>query len=67
MLPERQRDDDDWKRLSKAMTEIGGRTFIAAGQRNAEAIFDLGGELYQACLACHQRYLIDDQPDLMMQ
>ena len=67
MRPDRQRDDEDWGRLSEAMTEIGRRTFIAAEQRDAEAIFDLGGELYQACLACHQRYLIDEQPDLMMQ
>ena len=67
MLPGRARDEDDWKHLSQSMTEIGRRTANAAERRDAEAIFDLGGELYQACLACHQRYLIDDLPDLPVQ
>jgi hypothetical protein len=63
MLPGRARDEGAWKGMSRAMVDIGARTAHAAERRDAEAIFDLGGELYTACLACHQRYAISGQPD----
>jgi hypothetical protein len=60
MIPGRARDDDEWIAMSRALIEIGHRASRAAQARDADAMFEIGGDLYEACLACHQRYWIDD-------
>jgi hypothetical protein len=60
MLPGRAVDQDEWKMLSRALVDIGLRASRAAEAQDSDAMFEIGGELYEACLACHQRYWIVD-------
>jgi hypothetical protein len=46
----------DWIQFSKALVEIGKRAEKAAADKNGEAVFEVGGTMYNVCSACHQAY-----------
>jgi cytochrome c551/c552 len=48
--------DADWIRYSQALHAAGMKAFAAAEAKDKQAVFDTGGELYQACVACHRQY-----------
>lgn len=50
----------DWNKFSSALTAAGQLATLAAQKQDADALFDAGGHIYQACLACHNQYLIED-------
>ena len=56
MMEGRARDRDEWMRLSRAMVDAGTRAARAAESRNPAAVFEAGGQLYEACTACHSAY-----------
>lgn len=47
---------EDWMKFSKALVEIGQRAEKAAVDKSSDAIFDVGGTMYNVCTACHQVY-----------
>ena len=51
----------DWNRYSKELISSGKLAVAAAEQQNADRLFDAGGAAYQACLACHNQYLVDQE------
>jgi mono/diheme cytochrome c family protein len=59
MLPGRERNSEDWREYSQALTRLGVLTMAAADAKDDAAIFDLGGQLYNVCVACHQSYAPD--------
>jgi len=61
ILPGRGPQDDEWIRLSKSLAITGQLAFNAAQARDANALFDAGGDIYQACLACHEKYLAPNE------
>ena len=56
MMEGRARDRDEWMRLSRAMVDAGTRAARAAETRDAAAVFEAGGQVYEACTACHSAY-----------
>ena len=56
MIGERAQDQADWMTLSQGLVDAGKLALIAAQSRNPDQIFNIGGEVYGACDACHQRY-----------
>ena len=56
MMEGRARDRGEWIRLSRAMVEAGTQAARAAETRNAAAVFEAGGRMYEACTACHSAY-----------
>jgi hypothetical protein len=47
----------DWMQFSQALSQIGMKAEKAATDRASEdAIFDIGGTIYNVCTACHQVY-----------
>ena len=56
MMEGRARDRDEWMRLARAMVDAGTRAARAAETRDAAAVFEAGGLLYEACTACHSAY-----------
>lgn len=58
MMPARTNGEPDWVELSNAMTDVGLQLQEAAQRQDPDAIFDLGGNLYNVCVACHSRYWI---------
>ena len=46
----------DWNEYSRGLIHAGKHAMAAAEQQDADALFDAGGQVYQACLACHEQY-----------
>ena len=59
MMPGRSAGPD-WNEYSSRLTAAGKQAMAAAERQNADELFDAGGRIYQACLACHSQYLVDD-------
>ena len=58
LIDPRMRDRREWVALSRALVEVGARARDAAEARDATRVFDVGAEVYQACVNCHSQYLI---------
>jgi hypothetical protein len=48
----------DWDEFASGMTQIAEGALAASEARDADALFDLGGQLYNVCVACHQQYAV---------
>lgn len=53
----RARTDEAWARFSRQLTEAGAAGMGAAKARDADRVFETGGEVYNACFACHAKYI----------
>ena len=58
MLDGRAVDNDQWMATSRAMADAAASVLEAAEAKDVEAYFDAGGALYEACTACHSKYLV---------
>ena len=59
MLGPRAKDDGEWMRASQALIETGTAAMRAAEAKNADELFTVGGDMYSACLNCHQKYMAE--------
>jgi hypothetical protein len=48
----------DWIAYARGLHATGRQAMAAAEARDADALFEAGGQLYQACVACHTRYWV---------
>ncbi|HEV8331264.1 MAG TPA: hypothetical protein VGQ22_07595 [Steroidobacteraceae bacterium] len=58
MLDGRAVDNDQWMATSRGMADAAATVLEAAEAKDVEAYFDAGGALYEACTACHSKYLV---------
>lgn len=58
MIGNRARDTGEWIRYSQAMIDVGIRTVKAAQARDKDAIFTVGGDIYEVCANCHRTYSV---------
>ncbi|RLA05622.1 MAG: hypothetical protein DRQ54_07840 [Gammaproteobacteria bacterium] len=58
MMPGRSAGSD-WNEYARGLISSGKLAMVAAEQQDADALFDAGGLIYQACLACHNQYLVE--------
>ncbi|CAN5179516.1 hypothetical protein BH09PSE2_BH09PSE2_23750 [soil metagenome] len=56
-LPIHARDSDQWMKLSKKLADAGAQAVAAAEARDEAKTFDAGSALYDACFACHAKYI----------
>lgn len=56
MMPGRAKDQEGWIEISRSLVEAGERAMAAAEAQDADALFDVGGEIYEVCVSCHQTY-----------
>jgi hypothetical protein len=61
MMSPRARDGGDWMTFSRALVDVGQRAIRAAEARDKQAVFDVGGEIYDACTNCHAKYAVELQ------
>jgi hypothetical protein len=59
MMPGIARDEEHWMEIAKGLIKTGKTVFAAAEAKDADAVFDTGGHLYNVCVACHSRYMIE--------
>jgi hypothetical protein len=53
----RARDDDRWMKYAQQLASAGVLAVKAAEARDEKQTFDAGSALYDACYACHARYI----------
>ena len=56
LMPHFAQERADWMEISRGLVKAGARVRQAAEARDAEALFNEGGLLYQVCVSCHQIY-----------
>lgn len=56
MMEGRAKDADAWMQHASALIDAATLAMDAAMRRDAEAVFDTGGQVYTACNDCHERY-----------
>lgn len=56
MLPGRSQGED-WDEYSLGIIAMGERAMAAAEAQDADELFEVGGQLYNVCVACHQIYM----------
>ncbi len=57
MLQGRARDDKQWMKIAQQLADAGALAKTAAEARDEKKTFDAGSALYDACYACHGRYI----------
>ena len=59
-LPGRARAPEaDWNRMAQDMTARALEARTAADAHDKQAVFDTGGRLYETCIACHAKFVIE--------
>ncbi len=62
MLDGRAQDKDQWMATARGMADAAALVLEAAEAKDVEAYFNAGGALYEACVACHSKYLVAQEP-----
>jgi hypothetical protein len=58
MLPPRAKDTGDWMKMSTALNESAVTVAKAAEARDLDGLLKTGGEMYNACTQCHEKYIM---------
>ena len=58
-IPSRSKNRKEWVIFAGLLEDVGKKAFEAAENKDAESLFEIGAELYQVCVACHQVYMIE--------
>jgi cytochrome c553 len=57
MLVPRARDGGEWMKRAQEMIDTGERAMRAAEAKDAQQLFTVGGDIYEACSNCHRQYM----------
>lgn len=64
MVDGRSRNDPQWAKWSADLNNAGVAGIKAAQARDGEAVFAAGSDMYEACFACHAKYIPRARQDL---
>ena len=64
MMEGRALDNGRWMERARALREAGASVHEAAKARNAPAVFERGGNLFDACQGCHFEYRFKKDPNV---
>jgi hypothetical protein len=57
MMVPRAKDGDEWMKRAQELIDTSERAIRAAEAKNADQLFTVGGEIYESCSNCHQKYM----------
>ena len=57
MMVPRARDGGEWMKMAQQMIDTSEAAIKAAEAKNPERLFTVGGDIYESCSACHQKYM----------
>ena len=63
MMAPRAVDNEAWIEMSAALVRVGVDAAAAAQAKDAERVLAMGEQIYNACLACHARYIPETRED----
>ena len=49
--------DDGWMKAAAGLIVQGERMIAAVDKKDPKAVFDVGSDLYDACVTCHMHYM----------
>ena len=61
MLEGRAMDQQKWMASARRLSRAGALALRAVEAKNAEGVFNAGGEIYNACKSCHDNYAHFDE------
>ena len=57
MMVPRAKDGGEWMKRSQELIDTGQAAMQAAEAKNADRLFTIGGDIYEACSNCHRKYM----------
>ena len=60
MLDGHRRDQEAWIQYSNDLIDSGIAVANAARTQDIDTMLDAGSVVWEACLACHERYIVED-------
>lgn len=52
----KNKDDKQWIEFATRLSQTSMKALQATQDKNKDALFDAGGEIYNACKSCHDKY-----------
>ena len=62
MLPARSGGSADWIADAQALIEASGRALKAIDAKDKDALFTIGGDIYDVCTKCHSKFMPNPRP-----
>jgi hypothetical protein len=62
MLPERTGGSADWIKHARDLTVQSNRALKAAEAKDKDALFTIGGDIYDVCTNCHKQFALNLAP-----
>jgi hypothetical protein len=57
MMVPRAKDGGEWMKRAQDLIDTSERAIRAAEAKNADQLFTAGGDIYESCSGCHQKYM----------
>ncbi len=57
MLPGRARDTGEWMQSAAGLIVEGERLIAAIDRKSTQDVFDVGADMYEACVRCHMQFM----------
>jgi hypothetical protein len=57
MMPPRAKDSGDWMKMSANLNDTAVVAARAAEKKDLDGLLKAGSEMYDACTACHEKYI----------
>jgi hypothetical protein len=57
MIPPRAQDNQEWMGAAAGLITQGERMISAIDRRSTKDVFDVGADMYEACVHCHVQYM----------
>lgn len=56
MLPSRTGGSDEWVAQARALIDVSNRAITIIEAKDRDALFTVGGDIYDVCTSCHQQF-----------
>jgi hypothetical protein len=57
MISPRAQDNQEWMGAAAGLITQGERMMSASDRRNTKDVFEVGADMYEACVRCHMQYM----------
>jgi len=62
MLPSRSGGSEEWITQARALIETSNRAMKAIDAKDKDALFTIGGDIYDVCTNCHKQFALNLAP-----
>ena len=62
MLPSRSSGSEEWIAQARALIEASTRAMKAIDAKDKDALFTIGGDIYDVCTNCHRQFALNLAP-----